>query len=415
MHVPYSELFRVFGRIGLLSFGGPAAQISLMQTELVDRHQWLSEAQFLRALSFCMLLPGPEAMQLATYCGWRMRGVGGGVLAGLLFVLPGAAVIVALALGYAHFGQLPLVQSLFAGIKATVVIIVFQALFKLAGRALSGWMARSLALLAFAAIFFLSVPFPVIIVVATIIGLASPAQISDTSPPVTSHTHSTLATLIVWGSIWAAPIGLVWMLQADLLIEMALFFSKLAVVTFGGAYAVLAYMTQEIVQSYGWLTTAEMIDSLGLAETTPGPLILVTEFTAFLAGFKEGGIGLGAAAAAITLWVTFAPCFLWIFVAAPYVENLLSKPRLKGAFDAISACVAGVILNLATWFALHVLFASVPQTQFGPLPDLTSFSLFHAGLIGIAAVLLLWLRWSMVITLVVMAALAAVAQPILSA
>ncbi|MEO1139439.1 MAG: chromate efflux transporter [Pseudomonadota bacterium] len=409
MRVSYHDLFAVFGRIGLLSFGGPAAQISLMQTELVDRHEWLSERQFLQALSFCMLLPGPEAMQLATYAGWRLRGVAGGLLAGFLFVLPGAAVILALAFGYAYFGQLPLVQVLFAGIKAAVVIIVFQALFKLSKRALTGWFPRFLALAAFAAIFFFSVPFPIIIAVAALIGLsrAPTATDSENTEIKQGISHSiTVRTVLIWAAIWAAPMVLLWVLNAELLFEMGLFFSKLAVVTFGGAYAVLAYMTQEIVQSYGWLTTDQMIDALGLAETTPGPLILVTEFAAFIAGFLHGGPGLAVAAAIVTLWVTFVPCFLWIFAAAPYVEALLNRPRLKGAFDAISAAVAGVILNLAVWFTLHVLFTTVPQGAFGPLLDVSAFSVRDATLVGLAGVLFLGMRAPMLPGLAAMAAIA---------
>ena len=402
-----AEMFRVFGRIGLLSFGGPAAQISLMQTELVDRHGWLSEKQFLQALSFCMLLPGPEAMQLATYAGWKLRGVPGGLLAGLLFVLPGAAVILGLAFGYAYFGQLPLVQVLFAGIKAAVVIIVFQALLKLSRRALKGGLALSLALLAFVAIFFFSVPFPVIIAAAALIGLVL-AKVEDAPPPPqagVSHAQ-TARTVAIWSAIWAAPLVLLWAMNADLLLQLGRFFSKRAVVTFGGAYAVLAYMTQEIVQSYGWLSTAQMIDALGLAETTPGPLILVTEFAAFMAGFLQSGPALALAAAMVTLWVTFVPCFLWIFAAAPYVEALLSRPRLKGAFDAISASVAGVILNLAVWFTLHVLFTEVPQGRYGPALQFDSFSVQNAVLVALAAVLYLGLRFSMVTGLVAMAGLA---------
>ncbi len=416
MQVSNSELLRVFGRIGLLSFGGPAAQISLMQTELVDHHKWLTEDQFLKALSFCMLLPGPEAMQLATYAGWRLRGVPGGLLAGLLFVGPGALVIFALALGYATFGQVPLVQSLFAGIKAAVVVIVFQALFQLTRRALTSWQARGLALAAFVAIFFFAVPFPVIIAAAAVIGLclAQPMK-SPPAHPAPTRPATPFRTALIWALIWAAPIVLVWLLNAQLLLDMALFFSKLAVVTFGGAYAVLAYMTQEIVQSHGWLSTDQMIDSLGLAETTPGPLILVTQFAAFLTGYQAGGPGLAFVAASLTLWVTFAPCFLWIFVAAPYVEALLARPRLKGAFDAISASVAGVILNLAVWFSLHVIFTEITSGRFGPSPILASFSPHDTVLVLIAALLSLGLRWSMAKTLGTMALIAGASQLILAA
>ncbi|MBY5988605.1 chromate efflux transporter [Roseovarius atlanticus] len=407
MTVSLSKMFRVFGRIGILSFGGPAAQISLMQTELVDRHKWLTETQFLQALSFCMLLPGPEAMQLATYAGWKLRGVPGGLLAGLLFVLPGAAVIFALAFGYAYFGQLPLVQVLFAGIKAAVVIIVFQALYKLSRRALKGGLAYALALAAFVGIFFLSVPFPAIIALAAAIGLVfAPSNSPETKASTPVYPGNTLRTVLLWGAIWAAPLVILWAVNASLLLQIGLFFSKLAVVTFGGAYAVLAYMTQEIVQSYGWLSTDQMIDALGLAETTPGPLILVTQFAGFMAGFLQGGPGLATVAALVTLWVTFVPCFLWIFAAAPYVESLLSRPRLKGAFDAISASVAGVILNLAVWFTLHVLFTEISQGRYGPVLLLENLSPQNAVLVALASFLYLVMRVPMVAGLLIMALLA---------
>ena len=401
-----SDLTRVFGKIGLLSFGGPAAQISLMQSELVDRRGWLTDKQFLQALSFCMLLPGPEAMQLATYAGWRLRGVAGGLIAGLLFVLPGACVIMALAFGYAYYGDLPAVQAVFTGVKAAVVIIVLQALVRLARRALPDLRAKALALGAFAAIFLLSAPFPAIIAAAALIGALTTSAAPDT-PLKSQHFASvgTGRTLAIWGALWAAPVLLVWGTGPALLLDVALFFSKLAVVTFGGAYAVLAYMTQEIVQSHQWLSTDQMIDALGLAETTPGPLILVTQFTAFLAGFYQAGPALGLLAALLCLWVTFVPCFLWIFVTAPYVEALLARPRLQGAFDAIAAAVTGVILNLAVWFSLHVIFDEVRTGTFGPVVRLSDFAAFETGLVLVAALLFLGLRLSILSGLALMAGL----------
>ncbi|MEL6646751.1 MAG: chromate efflux transporter [Pseudomonadota bacterium] len=403
--VSLRDLFATFGRIGLLSFGGPAAQISLMHSELVDRHRWLSEDQFLKALSFCMLLPGPEAMQLATYAGWRLQGVLGGLIAGLLFVLPGAAVIFALAFGYALFGDLPLVHAVFAGIQATVVVIVLQALWKLSNKALKTRASWILATLAFIALFFLGVPFPLIVLGAGLYGYVS--QSGTAAPaPVQGHPR-TLRTVGIWAALWAAPVALVWALDHAFLTQIALFFSQLAVVTFGGAYAVLAYMTQAVVDTHGWLTTPQMIDALGLAETTPGPLILVTQFVGFLAGMSEGGFGLAIAAALLTLWVTFTPCFLWIFAGAPYVESLLSRPRLKGALEAISASVVGVILNLSIWFAMHVLFSDVTDGRFGPAVDLGSISAMNAGLIGLAALFLILLRLPLIATLGVMGVIGA--------
>ncbi|HKL55906.1 MAG: chromate efflux transporter [Roseovarius sp.] len=403
------NLVRVFGRIGLLSFGGPAAQISLMHNELVSRHKWLEEKQFLGALSFCMLLPGPEAMQLATYAGWRLRGVIGGLIAGLLFVLPGAVVILGLALGYASFGQMPVIQAVFAGIKAAVIVIVLQALLSLARRALSGWDDWALALTAFVAMFFLSVPFPLIILAAALWGMAradSSATTPDSVAPARVPLAQTLGTVALWGALWAAPILLAWAMGATFLTEIALFFSKLAVVTFGGAYAVLAYMTQAVVETHGWLTTPQMIDALGLAETTPGPLILVTQFVGLLAGFAQGGLPLALLTGALTLWVTFTPCFLWIFAGAPYVEALLARPRLEGALSGISAAVTGVILNLSVWFALHVLFDTVTRTPLGPRPELASFLPLNAALVVLAGVFLLVLRLPMILGLALMAAAA---------
>lgn len=395
-HPPaYPDLLRVFGRIGLLSFGGPAAQITLMQRELVETRGWLDQAEFLRALSFCMLLPGPEAMQLATYAGWRLRGTLGGLIAGLLFVLPGALVIFALALAYASYGQLPVVQALFLGIKAAVVVIVLMALRGLAARALRGHGDIVIAALAFVGIFFLQLPFPVIIATAALWGWWRSRAETDTTAPNSRPVplNRTLRTATLWLALWLVPLALLIWLEAGLLADMAVFFSTLAVVTFGGAYAVLAYMTQAVVTDFGWLSTAQMIDALGLAETTPGPLILVTQFVGILAGLSQGGAGLGIAAGIVTLWMTFVPCFLWIFTGAPYIDALAHKPRLRGALACITAAVVGVIANLSLWFALHVIFAEVTLTRFGPLPQWQSVDLVAVGLIVLA--LLVHLRLAM--------------------
>ena len=393
-----------------MSFGGPAAQISLMHEELVDRRNWLSEQQFLGALSFCMLLPGPEAMQLATYAGWRLRGVPGGLLAGLLFVIPGALVILGLALGYAWYGDLPVVRALFVGVKAAVVVIVLQALLRLAHKTLTRPDAWALAGLGFAAMFVLRLPFPLVIAAAALWGAMrlSGGQ-AEHGHHGTANYRSTMTTMIVWSAIWLLPLAAIWASGADFLTDIGLFFSKLAVVTFGGAYAVLAYMTQTVVETYGWITTAQMIDALGLAETTPGPLILVTEFVALLAGYQTAGLPTALAAGALALWVTFVPCFLWIFAGAPHVEALLARPRLKGAMAGISAAVVGVILNLSVWFALNVLFARVTPGRFGLSIDPASLQPLPAALILIAAVLLLRFRLSLPLSLVLMAAAAGLA------
>ena len=305
------QAFLVWLRIGLLSFGGPAAQIALMHREIVDRNRWLDEQQFLNALSFCMLLPGPEAMQLATYAGWRLHGVFGGLVAGLLFVVPGAVVIFALALVYALYGDVPLVDALFLGVKAAVIVIVVEALLKVSRRALKLPEHWLIAGCAFVGIFFLALPFPLIIALAAGFGfMRARAAPADAVPAVRISPLRTLGTVALWLLIWWIPLGALGLFgQHALLAEIGVFFSKLAVVTIGGAYAVLAYLGQDVVGHYGWLSAGEMMDGLGLAETTPGPLILVNEFVGFLAGFREGGIGYGLLAALVTLWATFVPCF----------------------------------------------------------------------------------------------------------
>lgn len=406
MSYDFPSLFRVFGRIGLLSFGGPAAQIALMHKELVEDRDWLSEEQFLRALSFCMLLPGPEAMQLATYAGWRMRGTLGGLLAGLLFVVPGALLIAALAKGYAYFGEVPWMQAAFVGIKATVTIIVIQALHKVAKRALKRRVDWLIAAAGFLSLFALHIPFPIVILIAGLIGAISTVGTASTeTPPV--HAPRTARTLAIWLTLWALPIVLCIATDAPFFTDIALFFSKLAVVTFGGAYSVLAYMAQDVVSAYGWVSPEAMIDALGLAETTPGPLILVTEFVAMLAGFNEGGPWMALAAGALALWVTFVPCFLWIFVGAPYLDLLAGMPRLRGALAAITAAVVGVILNLSIWFAAHVFFGSVGEASYGPArviaPNLGSVDLISVALALQAAVMMFVLKIGIEKTLLVTA------------
>ncbi len=396
-----AEAFRVFGRIGLLSFGGPAAQISLMHRSLVEEQGWLSERQYLNALSFCMLLPGPEAMQLATYAGWRLQGVAGGLLAGLLFVVPGAVVVLGLAVIYAFFGSVTLVSTLFLGVKAAVLIIVVEALLRVAKRALKGVEYWIIAGCAFVGIFFLALPYPLIILVAAVYGFGRGSRTVEPAAEGAVGRRSlagTVVTIAVWVVVWWAPIlALEWLTDLPVLTDIGGFFSKLAVVTFGGAYAVLAYMAQQVVADFGWLTAGEMVDGLGLAETTPGPLILVTEFVGFLAAFRAGGIWLGISGAAVTLWVTFVPCFLWIFAGAPYIDWISAQPRLRGALAAITAAVVGVILNLSLWFGLQVVFADVTLRNYGPValwqPELTSVDWRVVALTGLAAVLLLKLHW----------------------
>ncbi|WP_235859513.1 chromate efflux transporter [Tritonibacter mobilis] len=403
-----ADATRVWWKIGILSFGGPAAQIALMHKEVVDDRKWLSEQQFLNALSFCMLLPGPEAMQLATYAGWRLHGTIGGLIAGLLFVIPGVAVIMALAAIYSIFGNVPLVEALFYGIKAAVLVIVVEALLRVSKKALRQRQHWVIAGAAFVGIFFLTIPYPLIVLMAGLYGLiTAPARVSQDTVDMTHvSARKTVGTIILWLAIWLLPLlALTWLGAPDLLIQVGRFFSTLAIVTFGGAYAVLAYMAQDVVVQFGWLSAGEMIDALGLAETTPGPLILVTQFVGFLAGFKDGGLGLGVIAAIVALWVTFAPCFLWIFAGAPYIEWISNQPKLQGALKAITAAVVGVILNLSVWFALHVLFTTVTREQRGPftlwMPELATIEWLALLLFGLSCLLAFRLHWGIIRILLV--------------
>lgn len=398
-----ADMIRVFGRIGLLSFGGPAAQIALMHKELVETRDWLTEDQFLRALSFCMLLPGPEAMQLATYAGWCKAGIRGGLIGGGLFVLPGAIVIMVLALLYASYGNLPATQALFLGVKATVVVIVIEALLKVAKRALTTPQARWIAVAAFLALFVFALPFPLVIIAAAALG-AWRAHDSPSQLPSALPWRRSVAIILVGCAIWAAPFALLTH-APPVLAEIGAFFAWLAVVTFGGAYAVLAYMTQAVVGDFGWLTTPQMMDALGLAETTPGPLILVTQFVGMIAGTQTGGWPLAIAAGALTLWVTFVPCFIWIFAGAPLIDWLDSQPRIKAALAAITAAVVGVIANLSVWFALHVFFETVTPLSFGPvqsvLPTFATIQPTAVALAIVAAILLLWRHMNLVWVLLI--------------
>ncbi len=397
----FREAVRVFARIGCLNFGGPAGQIALMHKELVDDRRWIGEADYLHALNFCHLLPGPEAQQLATYIGWKLHGPKGGFAAGMLFVLPGAVVILGLSILYAYAAGLDWFAALFLGIKAAVLAIVVQALIRIAGRALDSGLKRGLAVAAFVGLALFDLPFPLIVLGAGAIGLAlaKPAADakSDALPPV--PLGATLRTVALWLGIWAAPLVAILALVGPdhVLWDIAAFFSQLAIVTFGGAYAVLAYMAQEAVQGFGWLSAGEMADGLGLAETTPGPLIMVTQFVGFLAAFRAPEpftpLVAGILGAAVTTWVTFAPCFLWIFTFAPWIDRLRHAARLKGGLGAITAAVVGVIANLSLWFALHVLFARTERVEAGPvstvLPDLASFD-WRAAVLTVAAFALLF-------------------------
>jgi chromate transporter len=411
-----SDLTRTFAKIGCLSFGGPAAQIALMHRLILDERKWVAEADYLRALSFCMLLPGPEAMQLATWIGWRLHGVKGGLIAGGLFVLPGAIVVLALSLIYAALGQLPLVAALFTGVQAAVIAIVVEALIRVSKRALKSREAYAIAVTAFLGLFVLTLPFPIVILAAGIWGFfRTRGGLTDAAPPAAlpAALGRSMQALAVWLAVWLLPLGLLILAAPGRLAEIGIFFSKLAVLTFGGAYAVLAWMAQDVVQAKGWLTLPQMMDGLGLAETTPGPLILVNEFVGFMAAHQVGGWTFGLAGAVIAVWMTFIPSFLFIFTGAPFIDRLTHMPRLSGALAAITAAVVGVIANLSLWFALHVLFASLPEVTVGPfhlmLPDPATLRPVPALIAAFAAYTLLWRHWPLLAVLAISALVSAAA------
>lgn len=384
--IPFGEALKVWLKIGLLSFGGPAGQIATMHRILVEEKRWIGEARFLHALNYCMLLPGPEATQLATYVGWLLHRTPGGLAAGILFVLPGFLVMLALSAAYAGYRQVALVDALFFGIKAAVLAVVVEAVLRIGRRALRNAARTTVAALAFAGIFLFHVPFPLIVLAAAAIGLAgsglkpewfagTPGHAGAKGKPLVdalidenrlTHIDPTpgraLKLTLIWGALWFAPVAAAAAMfgPSHVLVDEGLFFSKTAVVTFGGAYAVLAYVAQQAVERYAWLSAGEMLDGLGMAETTPGPLILVLTFVGYLAGYRHGALPSpvwgGMLGAAMTTWVTFVPCFLWIFLGAPYVERLRGNKWAAGALSAITAAVVGVILNLAVWFTLQVLF-----------------------------------------------------------
>ena len=425
-------------KIGLLSFGGPAAQIALMHRLIVVEKKWLSERQYLNALSFCMLLPGPEAMQLATFAGWRIQGVRGGLIAGGLFVLPGAIVIACLAALYTQFGNLPLTESIFLGIKAAILIIVFEALLKVSRKALNSTESLYIAIASFTALFVFSIPYPLVIAISALWGwqrltqhtaleVSNQADMDNEKSeglplpiidPIKTHSkqqsnkHSTtLRTILIWLTIWLLPLFIVALSAPAVFKEIAQFFSILATVTFGGAYAVLAYMAQEAVTQYQWLSSGEMLDGLGLAETTPGPLILVTEFVGYLAAARTAPEGYGAlwgvAGAIVTLWSTFIPCFLWIFAGAPYIDWIDKQPKLRAALSGVTAAVVGVIANLSLWFSLHVMLSELSTLNLGPIniiyPELQSIDWRVLSLTILAGALLLRFKLGVILVLLICA------------
>jgi chromate transporter len=439
-NISLSEATKVWAKIAALSFGGPAGQIALMHRVLINEKKWIGEARFLHALNFCMLLPGPEAQQLATYIGWLLHGVRGGLIAGALFVLPGAVAILALSWVYVLFGTVGPVAALFFGLKAAVLAIVLQAVVRVGGRALRSNPARGLAAAAFVAIFFFGAPFPLIVLAAGLSGWwagrsgstafaggghggakdgLADADSALGGGPVLHDPRGTRIAAGVLLALWLVPVAVIALFAPhSVWNDIALFFSRMAVVTFGGAYAVLAYVAQAGVETYGWLTPGEMLDGLGLAETTPGPLIIVTQFVGFLGAFRAS-TGLppllaGTLGALLTTWVTFVPCFVWIFAGAPFIERLRANKALASALGAVTAAVVGVILNLAIWFALHFLFARQMAVRWGPLsfdaPDSASIDVIALALSALAVLLLFAMKRGVFTTLAVCAVAGLVAK-----
>jgi chromate transporter len=413
--VDFAEAFRTWLKIGCLGFGGPAGQIALMHRILVDEKKWVEESRYLHALNFCMLLPGPEATKLATYVGWLLHGVRGGLVAGILFVLPGAVVMLAFSLLYVLGQGIPLVDGALLGIKAAVLVIVVEALIRIGRRGLKTRLLGGTAAGAFIGIFFFDLPFPLIVVLSALIGFFTTKGTAVPSVPLPGRWRQAAAALLVGLALWWSPVALsIAVLGTEhVFTDIGVFFSKLAVVSFGGAYALMAYMAQQAVETYGWMSAPEMVDGLGLAETLPGPLIKVTQFVGFLGAWRDPGpltpLASAVLGSALTTWVTFVPPMMLIFAGAPFVEQLRANQRLSGALAAITAAVVGVILNLTIWFVLHVLFADVREMRAGPLRwyafDPLAIDLKVAALAAIAALLAFVLHRGLIQLVLIMAAL----------
>jgi chromate transporter len=427
--VSFRESVRVWARIAALSFGGPAGQIAVMQRILVDERRWFSQDRFLHAMGYVMLLPGPEAQQLATYGGWMLHGWRGGLVAGSLFVLPGFLAILALSVLYVGYADVAFVAAILFGLKPAVLAVVVEAVLRIGRRALKNWIMVAIAAAAFIAIFAFGVPFPLIVLTAGLIGYLGQKAGEDRflvirppggpsgggaifddhhEPGALPSTRRALAVAALWLVIWWLPVFALaaWTGWDSVFVDQGLFFSKVAVVTFGGAYAVLAYIGQQAVDVYGWLTAGEMLDGLGMAETTPGPLIQVVQFVGFLAAYRSPGTLEPMTAALIgsvvTTWVTYAPCFLWVFVGAPYIEHLRGRKTLTAALSGITAAVVGVVLNLAVWFSAHVFFAETRTVDgvFEMTVPVTASADFVAIAIGAAAFVALFkLHWGIFGTL----------------
>ncbi|GAA1868845.1 chromate efflux transporter [Asanoa iriomotensis] len=436
--IPFTRALRVWFLISWQTFGGPAGQIAVMQHHLVDRHRWIGQRRFLHALNYCMLLPGPEGQQLAIYIGWLLNGLRGGLAAGTLFVIPGVVSLLALSIAYVALGDTAVVIGLFAGLAPAVIAIVVQAVWRVGRRALTSPVLAALAVAAFIALAVFAVPFPVVVLVGALAGwlvhrrrphqvAGRPAHTTEASGPeplisddALHHEHPSTRRTAVIASVglllWFVPVAIVAGLfgTGSVFTEQAVFFSGAAVVTFGGAYAVLSYVAQRAVEHYAWLSAGDMVRGLALAETTPGPLIMVVQFVAFLGGYHHPGTldpwVAGVLASLLTVWVTFVPCFLFVLLGAPYVERLRDRHGLTAALTGITATVVGVIANLGLYFTVHTLFGTVTSGPLGLLvPDPTTLRAVPLAIAILAGVLLIRLRWSVLVVLGISAAAGLVA------
>jgi chromate transporter len=435
MQPSFGEAVRFWLKLGCISFGGPAGQVAIMHTELVERKRWIDEEHFLHGLNFCMLLPGPEAQQLATYIGWLFHGTKGGIVAGVLFVLPSAVILWLLSWLYVVYGTLPIIASLFYGLKPAVMALVAFAVLRIGGKALKSKVPWAIAAASFCSVAVFNLPFPLIVLGAACAGLVV-QRLGGTSPlrlpsPQIIQTglqeqrkqwfKRSLTVIALCGSLWIAPILASMFVrgETDILTQQGVFFSKAAMVTFGGAYAVLPYVATEAVEQFHWLSAAQMMDGLGLAETTPGPLIMIVQFVGFVGAWNHAlhagstqPLALATLGAAMTTWVTFAPCFLWIFLGAPYIERLRSSRLISSALQAITAAVVGVVLNLALWFSVHTIaptiaansFASVLSSGIARIADIDFFALSAAIVLFVG----LWrFKWNIILVVLCGAALGA--------
>lgn len=424
MKIAFPDALKVWIKVALYSFGGPAGQIAVMHKFLVEEKKWVSESRFLHALNYCMLLPGPEAQQLATYIGWLLHKTKGGIVAGALFVLPGFLSILALSIIYAVWHDVKLVQAVFFGIKPAVLAIVVGAVIRIGNKALKNEVMIAMAVLSFVAIFFFNVPFPYIVLTAGLIGFFGGKYFPEKFYVIKGHqtaeedqhlhfekpsVSKTISTLFFWLALWLIPVGILFLIfgKGNVFVKQSLFFSQAALVTFGGAYSVLSYVAQQAVDVYGWLKPGEMLDGLGMAETTPGPLIQVVQFVGFMGAFRNAGnldpVMAGVLASVVVTWVTFIPSFLYIFVGAPYIEHFRGNRNLSSALSGITAAVVGVVLNLGIWFSLNTLFATVNEIPFGIgrlfVPDWTTLRWDSLCLTLLAFILFFGLKWDMLKTI----------------